>query len=77
LRQVTGVQAFALLTSTLTSIAVTPANPTIANGANQQFTATGTYSDGSTADITATVTWASGTAAVATIVPGSAHAVGQ
>ena len=30
---------------TLTSIAVTPANPTIPTGATQQFTATGTYSD--------------------------------
>ena len=29
---------------TLTSIAVTPANPTIQAGATQQFTATGTYS---------------------------------
>ena len=34
---------------TLTSIAVTPASPTIAAGANQQMTATGTYSDGSNA----------------------------
>jgi len=41
------------------SIAVTPANPTIAKGTTQQFTATGTYNDGSTQDITATerVSW--------------------
>ena len=44
---------------TLTSIAVTPANPSIAAGASQQFTATGTYSDNSTQDITASVTWTS------------------
>ena len=65
------------LAPTLTSIAVTPANPSIANGASRQFTATGTYSDGSTADITAAVTWASGSTGVATIsAAGSAHGVG-
>jgi uncharacterized protein YjdB len=52
---------------TLTSIAVTPANPSIANGATQQFTATGTYSDASTQNITSTVTWSSATTTVATI----------
>ena len=53
-------------TPTLQSIAVTPANPTIAAGANQQFVATGTYSDASTAVITGSVTWASATPATAT-----------
>jgi hypothetical protein len=52
---------------TLTSIAVTPANPTIAIGATQQFTATGTYSNGSTQNLTSQVTWASSNTAVATI----------
>lgn len=52
-------------TSALVSIAVTPATPSIAAGATQQFTATGTRADGSTVDITATVTWASSDAAVA------------
>ena len=52
---------------TLTSIAVTPANPTIQTGATQQFTATGTYSDNSTRDITAQVTWTSSNTSVATI----------
>lgn len=50
---------------TLTSIAVTPAAPSIAAGATQQFTATGTRSDDSTVDLTATATWASSDAAVA------------
>ena len=54
-------------TPTLSTIAVTPANPTIAAGATQQFTATGTYSDASTANLTGSVTWASGTPAKATI----------
>ncbi len=54
---------------TLTSIAVTPNNPTISTGATQQFTATGTYSDSSTQNITSQVTWNSSTPAVATINP--------
>ncbi|MDQ3776780.1 MAG: DUF4082 domain-containing protein [Pseudomonadota bacterium] len=53
--------------STLASIAVTPANPTIQTSATQQFTATGTYSDSSTQNITTQVTWASSNTAVATI----------
>ncbi|HEY8157325.1 MAG TPA: N,N-dimethylformamidase beta subunit family domain-containing protein [Methylobacter sp.] len=53
--------------SPLNSISVTPANPSIAVGATQQFTATGTYSGGSTKDLTSQVTWASSTTAVATI----------
>ena len=52
---------------TLSSIAVTPANPSIQNGATQQFTATGTYSDASTKNITSTVTWSSLNTGVATI----------
>ncbi|HEY1215778.1 MAG TPA: DUF4082 domain-containing protein, partial [Bryobacteraceae bacterium] len=54
-------------TATLTSIAVTPANPTIQSGATQQFTATGTYSDNSSQNLTSQVTWASSNTAVATI----------
>lgn len=49
------------------SIAVTPANPSIAKGTTGQFTATGTYSDSSVRDITSQATWSSGTPAVATI----------
>jgi uncharacterized protein YjdB len=52
---------------TLTSIVVTPANPTNLVGATQQFTATGTYSDGSTQNVTSQVTWSSSKTAVATI----------
>lgn len=51
--------------SVLISIAVTPAAPSVAAGATQQFTATGTRADGSTVDITATVTWTSSDEAVA------------
>ena len=52
---------------TLTSIAVTPSNPTVVTGATQQFTATGNYSDGSTQNITSEVSWSSSSPAVATI----------
>ena len=58
-------------TATLQSIAVTPANPSIAKGLTQQFTATGTYSDNSTQNLTNSVTWtnaaASGLATGSTI----------
>jgi hypothetical protein len=54
-------------TANLSSIAVTPPDPTIQAGATQQFTATGTYSDNTTQDITSRVTWASSNSAVATI----------
>jgi hypothetical protein len=52
---------------TLVSIAVTPANPSIALGLTQQFTARGTFSNSSTQDLTASVTWNSSTPGVATI----------
>ena len=52
---------------TLSSIAITPASPTVSTGATQQFTAMGTYSDGSTQDITTQVTWSSSNPSVVTI----------
>ena len=57
-----GSTVLTVTAATLVSIAVTPANPSIAKGTTQQFTATGTYSDSSTANITSSVTWSSGTA---------------
>jgi hypothetical protein len=53
--------------ATLVSIAVTPANPMIAVGSPQQFTATGTYSDGSHRDLTNSAAWTSTNPSVATI----------
>lgn len=55
---------------TLSSIAVTPANPSLKVGAQQQFTATGTFSNQTTQDLTSQVTWTSGTTATATITSG-------
>jgi N-acetylneuraminic acid mutarotase len=54
-------------TSGLVSITVTPANPSIANGLTQQFTATGTFSDTSTANLTSSVMWTSRTSSIAMI----------
>ena len=51
----------------LTSIAVTPANPEIAQHATQQFAATGSYSDGTSRNLTASVAWSSGSTSVATV----------
>jgi hypothetical protein len=56
--------------ASLTSVAVTPANPTISTGTTQQFTAVATYSDGSTEDVTGTATWASSNTTTATISSG-------
>lgn len=58
----------------LQSIAVTPANPSLAVPQGTQFTATGTYSDGTSHDITLAVTWSSGSPSVAGIVATSGAA---
>ena len=55
---------------TLVSIAVTPTNPSLAAGQQQQFTATGTYSDGSHQDLTNTAAWTSSAPSIATIRSG-------
>ena len=60
--------------ATLVSLAVTPAAPTIALGATQQFTATATYSDGTTQAVAAA--WTSATPAVATVPAATGLATG-
>jgi hypothetical protein len=52
--------------ATLTSIEVTPQNPSIALLGTQQFTATGKYTDGGTRDLTTQLTWSTADTAVAT-----------
>ncbi|TGK34379.1 hypothetical protein EHQ12_16760 [Leptospira gomenensis] len=49
--------SFNVTPAILVSIAVTPANSSLAKGLSERFYATGTYSDNSTADVTASVTW--------------------
>jgi len=67
LGSITGSTTLTVTAPALVSIAVTPANPSIAVGTTQQFTATGTYSDGSTQNLTSTATWSSSASGVATI----------
>jgi hypothetical protein len=62
-----GSARLTITAATLSSIVVTPANPSIPDGTTQQFTAIGTFSDSTTQDITASVTWSSGTQSVATM----------
>ena len=63
-----GSKTITTTTTTLSSIAVTPASLTsLVVGSTQQFIATGTYSDGSNMDISSQVTWASDTTGTATI----------
>ena len=52
---------------TLSTIAVTPAVPTVFVNGTQQLLATGTYSDASTANLTSIATWSSLTPSVATV----------
>src|SRR5258708_7736768 len=54
---------------TLSSLQVTPANASVAEGSQQQFTATGTFSDGSTQDLTKNVRWSSSDRSAVTIDP--------
>jgi 6-phosphogluconolactonase (cycloisomerase 2 family) len=64
---VSGSTGLTVTPAALVSIALIPANPSIANGTQQQFAATGTYTDTSTHDVTTAVTWSSSDTTVATI----------
>ncbi len=56
---ISGSTIVTVTSATLVSIAITPTNPSIVKGSNQQFVATGTFSDNTTQDVTTTVTWSS------------------
>jgi 6-phosphogluconolactonase (cycloisomerase 2 family) len=64
---VVGSTSLAVTPAVLVSIALIPANPSIANGTQQPFAATGTYTDASTHDVTAAVTWSSSDTTIARI----------
>jgi len=51
----------------LTSIAITPATPSIAKGLTQRLIATGTYNNNQTMDLTSSVTWSSSNLAIASL----------
>jgi uncharacterized protein YjdB len=53
--------------ATLSSLAITPANPSVAMGSSLQFTVTGSYSDGNTQNLTDAASWTSSDLTVATI----------
>jgi hypothetical protein len=77
----TGSTTLTVTPATLVSIAVLPADPSVAKGSDLQFTALGTYTDSTTQDLTTQVTWASLVSTVATISnasgsQGLAHAAG-
>jgi hypothetical protein len=46
-----------IVDATLTSITITPRDPSVPAGISQQFTAVGTFSNNDTADLTGQVTW--------------------
>jgi trimeric autotransporter adhesin len=64
---VSGSTSLTVTPATLVSIAVIPANTSIAYGTTQQFAAVGTYTDSSTQALTASVTWSSSDITVASI----------
>src|SRR5438309_2765284 len=67
LGSLSGTSALIVAEPTLVSLAVTPANPSVAAGLADQFTALGNYTDGSTKDLTRSVTWNSSNPGVGTI----------
>ena len=67
LNGVTGTTQVTVSPAALVSIAVSPVNPTIAQGTTQQFTALGTYSDNSKSDLSNQVTWVSADPSIASI----------
>jgi hypothetical protein len=74
---ISGSTTLTVTAPVLVSIAVTPANPSIAAGQQQQFTATGNYSDGSHQNLTSTATWSSSVPSVATVSAGLATGIAQ
>jgi uncharacterized protein YjdB len=64
---VSGSTRFTVTSATLHSITVSPANLSVATGATQQFTATGTFTDGTQQNLTTAVAWSSSAPGVATI----------
>ncbi|WP_158608596.1 beta strand repeat-containing protein [Stagnimonas aquatica] len=64
---VSGNAGVTVTNATLSSIAVTPANPRIAGSDSVQLTATATFSDGGKLDISTQVTWASSNTSAVTV----------
>jgi hypothetical protein len=81
LGSISGSTSLAVTTATLSSISITPGNPSIPStpqGVSEQLTATGTFSDGKTFALTTQVAWSSSNTSVATIASsGQATAVAR
>ncbi|MGY5796221.1 Ig-like domain-containing protein [Rheinheimera faecalis] len=56
---------FTVTSAELTSISISPSDPSVADGLTTQFIATGLYSDGSTEDISTAVNWLSSDTSIA------------
>lgn len=67
LGSVSGNAGVTVNNATLSSIAVTPSNPSIAGSSSVQLTATATFSDGGKLDITTQATWASSNTSAVTV----------
>jgi 6-phosphogluconolactonase len=61
---ISGSTSLTVTAATVVSLAVTPPNPALELGANQQLTATGTLTDGSQQDVTQSASWSSSDTAV-------------
>jgi uncharacterized protein YjdB len=64
---VAGGTVITVTAAKLTSIAITPASPTLPASSTLQLVATGTFSDGTTQDLTTSVGWTSSASAVAVV----------
>ena len=58
---------FQVLSDTISSVAITPSNPSITAGSTTQFTETATYTDGSTGSLNSTTVWTSSNPAILSI----------
>jgi uncharacterized protein YjdB len=74
---VSGTATLTVTNASLVSMNVTPANPSINVGTQQQFTATGAFSDGTNQDISNVVAWSSSPSGVASITTRSGLATGN
>ncbi len=64
-----GTAALTVTAGTLTSIQVSPVDPTVGVATTITFTATGIYSDGTRADLTSMATWSTSATTVVSITP--------
>jgi uncharacterized protein YjdB len=67
LKGVKGSTTVTVTAATLSSIAITPPDPSIAKGTTVQLTAAGFFSDGSTEDLTTQVSWTSAADSIAQV----------